>query len=60
MERSKVFYCEICGVRFELKVEPDYDDETLEREFPDSLNWIAKLDEESVDCPLCFTKLNHE
>jgi len=36
-----------------IEVEPDYDAETVKREYPESLKWLDKI----VDCPVCGDEL---
>ena len=47
--RDNVFTCNNCGVEFMIKVEPNYSDEEVEKEFPNSLEWLKKV----RYCPVC-------
>ena len=48
MKRRR-FYCDNCGVEFEIEVEPAYSESEVESQFPRSLEWLTKVS----FCPVC-------
>ncbi len=49
MDRVKNFSCSHCSVDFEIKVESGLSDEEVEKETPDSLEWLNG----ELSCPGC-------
>ncbi len=59
---TRNFYCDTCRVEFAITVEPGKPEEVIKREFPDSIEWLDKLDKVNVigkmECPVCGEPLN--
>jgi hypothetical protein len=54
MQKNEVvFVCDTCLVEFAITVEPSYDENTVKKQFPESIKWLTKVSE----CPVCECKL---
>ncbi len=51
---ERTFSCPNCLVEFTIRIEPSYDEITIIREYPTSIEWLTK----DHECPVCGSELD--